>query len=64
MSKLTPAKIWGCKYLGKIGRFYRYMPNGYECNPLGGYFKFKKLPTRERVQAMFVNIIGFKHLVE
>ena len=61
---MKPAKIWGCRFMGKIGRYYTYWPNGYECNPLGGILKFKKFPTKERIQAMFVNVVGFKYLIE
>ena len=64
MSKMTPAKIWGCVYLGKIGNSYCYC-NLLGCCPLlGGNFKFKRFPTAERVKAIFVNVIGFKYLVK
>ena len=64
MPKMTPAKIWGCVYLGKIGRHYQYRPLlGYRL-PLGGYLRFKKFPTRDKVRKMFVNVIGYRDLIE
>ena len=61
---MIPAKIWGCTYIGKIGSYYCYRPTlGYTA-PLGGYFKFKKFPTAEKVRAIFVNVMSFKYLVE
>ena len=61
--KMKPARIWGCKYLGKIGRYYRYMPLLGYCPLLGGNFQFEKFPTKERVCEIFKNVIGFNQLV-
>ncbi len=64
MPKMTPAKIWGCRFMGKLGRYYAYWPNGYERCPLGGVLKFAKFPTRDRVRKIFVNVIGYRGLIQ
>ncbi len=64
MPKMKPAEIWGCRFLGKMGSTYRYMALLGYSPLLGGNFRFKKFPTKERVQAIFVNVIGFKYLVK
>lgn len=62
MAKRIPAKIWGCIYIGKIGRFYEYRAMlGY--SPPFSSLKFRKFPTKESVRATFVNVVGFKYLV-
>ena len=63
MPKLIPAKIWGCIYIGKIGRYYKYQPALGYSPLLGGSFRFNKFPTKERVREIFVNVIGFRQLV-
>jgi len=63
MPKLKPAKIFGCRFMGKIGRFYTYWPSGTGRNPLGGVWKFKIFPTKSRVRELYKNVVGIKDLV-